>query len=132
MIVGAKDALPPGAATSTVAPTATPTPPPGHVVTIGQNGSRYTDSQSGTSISTVHVGDTVQWVWMGGPHSTTSGTCMAGGYYGGTTCGPDAQWDSGVRSPTYTFSIKFTQAGTYLYFCEVHLGNMRGTVQVDP
>jgi plastocyanin len=135
LIVGAKDKSRPGTSpTGTPSPTVTPTPPAGaaHVVNIGQSGSSYRDVQSGTSVSTIHVGDTVQWVWMGGPHSTTSGSCMAGGYYGGTTCGPDAQWDSGVRSPSYTFSYKFTEAGTFRYFCEVHLGSMVGTIQVLP
>jgi plastocyanin len=138
LIVGAKDApLPSPTPTGTViAPTTTPTPTPtgatAHVVNVGQSGTFYRDSQSGTSISTVHVGETVKWVWASGPHSTTSGSCLVMGYGGGLSCGPDAQWDSGVRSPSYEFSYKFTEAGTFKYFCEVHLGSMTGTIQVLP
>jgi hypothetical protein len=40
---------------------------------------------------TLNVGDTVQWVWSGSNHSTTSGTCSGGGggYGGGGSCTPD-------------------------------------------
>ncbi len=114
-------------------PTPTPTAPAGatHTVAIGQSGNSFTDSSSGNSSTTVHVGDTVKWVWMGGSHSTTSGTCTTGGYYGGG-CTADGHWDSGVAASPFTFSQTFTAAGTFKYFCGVHLGGMTGTVQVLP
>ena len=33
-------------------------------------------SLSGDSTTTIHVGDTVRWVWVGGSHSTTSGLVL--------------------------------------------------------
>jgi hypothetical protein len=48
----------------------------------------------------IHAGDTVNWVWNGGPHSTTSGT-----------------WDSGVQTAPFSFPQTFTQPGTYPYHC---------------
>src|SRR5215472_11637874 len=61
--------MPPGAPT--------PTPMPGggatEMVQVGTNGGFvFVDQKSGTSTSTIHVGDTVQWVWVSGFHSTTS------------------------------------------------------------
>ena len=32
----------------------------------------FRDTQELTSTSHIHVGDTVQWNWMGGPHTTTT------------------------------------------------------------
>jgi plastocyanin len=134
LIVGAADlAAPPGFNPPT--PTATPTPPGGavHVVNIGQFGTSYTDTVSNTSISTIHVGDTIKWVWLGGPHSTTAGTCTGGGPgYEAAGCDSDGKWESGVKSPSFTFSYTFTAAGTYRYFCDVHLDSMTGVIQVQP
>ena len=64
---------------------AQPTPTPGapHMVFVGRDGSGqpsnvFVDPVSGTSTSTIHVGDTIQWVWRSGTHSSTSGACAAG------------------------------------------------------
>ena len=89
--------------------------------------------QSGTAVTTIHVGDTVQWIWSTGPHSTTSGTCSGGGPgYAATSCDADSKWESGIRTPPNTFSQTFTTAGTFKYFCDVHLDSMTGTIQVQP
>ena len=48
----------------------------------------------------IHAGDTVNWVWSDGPHSTTSGT-----------------WDSGVQTAPFSFPQTFTQPGIHLYHC---------------
>ena len=56
----------------------TPTPPGAAVrtVQVGPGGGMsFVDSQSGNSTSTINVGDTIEWVWVSGFHSTTSGTC---------------------------------------------------------
>jgi plastocyanin len=143
LIVGAADqAAPAGfnAPTPTAtggvpAPTPTPTPPAGavHVVNIGQAGTTYTDSVSGTNQTTIHVGDTVQWVWQSGPHSTTSGTCTGGGPgYAAKSCDADGKWESGIKQMSSTFSWTFNTAGTYKYFCDIHLDSMIGTVTVNP
>ncbi len=98
------------------------------VVSIGQNGTNFVDQTSGSSTTTIHVGDTVQWNWASGPHSTTAGTCTTDGYYG--NCTPDGSWDSGQNSQGHSFSRAFAQAGTFTYYCSVHLAMMRGTVMV--
>ncbi|HKD19442.1 MAG TPA: hypothetical protein VKG23_16435, partial [Thermoanaerobaculia bacterium] len=81
-------------------------------VNVGQGGGTvFVDQTSGNNTTTIHVGDTVQWVWVSGTHSTTSGTCTGGGYYG--TCTPDGTWESGQNSPPHMFSKTFSQTGTF-------------------
>ena len=90
---------------------------------------------SGSSGTTIHVGDTVKWVFVDSmQHSTTSGTCTSGGGYypGEDVCTPDGQWDSGTMVSPSTFSHTFTSAGTHKYYCEVHKSGMTGTVVVAP
>jgi plastocyanin len=105
-------------------PTPTPTPPASQtaIVNVGQGGLNFVDQTSGSSVTTIRVGDTVRWVWVGGFHSTTSGTCQGG-------CRPDGQWDSGEGSGL-NFSRTFTQAGSFEYYCTVHGATMAGVVQV--
>jgi plastocyanin len=109
------------------APTPTRTPPPPaamRMVDVGAGGARtFVDRVSGTSMTTIPAGTTVQWVWVSGTHSTTSGTCPAG-------CQPDGQWDSGIGS-AMTFTHMFPQPGTFPYFCSVHGAMMQGTVVVQ-
>jgi PKD repeat protein len=117
-------------------PTPTPTPPPSgattRVVNVSPNGATaFIDTSSGNATSNIHVGDTIQWVWQANGHSTTSGTCSAGGYYGDDTCDNDGAWDSGVNSRGATFSHRFTEAGTFRYYCSVHRSMMTGTVRVQ-
>jgi plastocyanin len=110
----------PGAPT----PTRTPLPAADRVVNVGQNGGLvFADQQAGGSTTTIAAGTTVQWVWVSGFHSTTSGTCSG-------TCTPDGSWDSGAGSGM-TFSHTFNQAGTFPYFCSVHGAMMTGTVVVN-
>ena len=120
----------PGAPTSTPVPgvpTPTMTPVPvGQMATVqvGPGGSMsFFDQKSGSSTTTIHVGDTVQWVWVSGFHSTTSGTCAG-------ACTPDGQWDSGSGSGM-TFTHTFTRAGSFPYFCLVHQSAMQGMVVVQ-
>lgn len=119
-------------------PTATPTPTPSggptptpvstRIVTVGkgpqgQLSNVFLDTQSGTSTSTIHAGEAIQWVWQSGSHSTTSGTCPLG-------CVPNGLWDSGVGQ-AMTFQRTFPTAGTFPYFCLVHGTMMQGTVIVE-
>jgi plastocyanin len=116
---------PPTATPQPPAPTPTPTPAAQTaIVSVGQGGMNFVDQRSGSSTTTIQVGDTVRWNWVGGFHSTTSGACSGG------SCHPDGQWDSGAGSGM-TFSFRFTQAGTYNYFCTVHGASMTGVVQVN-
>ncbi|HEY6928826.1 MAG TPA: plastocyanin/azurin family copper-binding protein [Thermoanaerobaculia bacterium] len=110
----------PTAPAATPTPTVKPTPPPGNVVmvNVGPNGTRSFDPPN----VSIHVGDTVQWVWQGFGHSSTSGSC----------CTMDGKWDSGVFSTPHQFSFQFTTAGNFPYFCSQHLSEMTGSVQVNP
>jgi plastocyanin len=106
----------------------TPTPGPPQSVAVGKNAqgqltNGFFDSVSGTSTSTIHVGQTIQWNWLSGFHSTTSGTCPLG-------CVPNGLWDSGIVQNT-SFQHTFPTAGTYTYFCSVHGTMMQGTVIVQ-
>jgi Copper binding proteins, plastocyanin/azurin family len=109
---------------------AQPTPTPGapHMVFVGRDSSGqpsnvFVDAVSGTSTSTIHVGDTIQWVWRSGTHSSTSGACAAG-------CVANGLWDSGLIQGG-TFQFTFTAAGTYPYFCTLHGPSMQGSVVVQ-
>jgi plastocyanin len=65
---------------------------------------------------TIHVGDTVQWVWQSNDHSATS------------VKGSAEQWDSGVQNNGFTFDHTFTQTGTFAYYCVIHgVDNGNGT-----
>jgi PKD repeat protein len=92
-----------------------------HQVEVGQGGDRFVDDQSGTSTTTINVGDTVLWNWAQSDHSTTSGNCCQG----------DGKWDSGVNNAGHQFSFTFTSAGSFPYFCLVHRAMMTGMVIVQ-
>ena len=103
----------------------TPTPPPSSGATRTVNvgpGMVFTDSQSGTSATTIKAGDSVQWNFMDSiAHTTTSGNC----------CTANGLWDSGIKS-SGSFTHKFPTAGTFPYFCTIHGSLMTGTVTVNP
>jgi plastocyanin len=77
---------------------------------------------------TIHVGDTVHWVWQTDDHSTTS------------VAGSIETWDSGVHNTGSTFDHTFTHPGTYVYYCVIHgqdngngtASGMSGTITVMP
>lgn len=54
--------------------------------------------------TTINVGDSVTWTWVGGVHSVTSDTGI---------------WNSGDKS-SGTFTRQFNSAGNFPYFCDVH------------
>ncbi|WP_170971058.1 T9SS type A sorting domain-containing protein [Ilyomonas limi] len=66
------------------------------------------------------VGDTIQWTWVSGFHTTTSTSVPAGAN----------AWDAPMTSSDPSFKYKLTVAGTYSYFCSVH-PNMIGTINVS-
>ena len=91
----------------------------------------FTDTTSGNSTSTINVGESVTWNWPADNHSTTSGICSGGGGYNGEgTCTADGTWDSAVNSAPHTFTRAFPAAGTFHYYCQIHLGGMTGIVIV--
>ena len=118
-----------GPVTTTPTPTGpTPTPAPPRVVYVGRDeaglpANAFVDTASMTSTTTIQAGETVEWYWTNGSHSTTSGTCPAG-------CVPDGLWDSGIGHDV-TFQHTFPAAGTFPYFCLVHGTMMQGTVIVQ-
>jgi plastocyanin len=135
--VPAPTATPTATATPTGTPTPTPTKSAGivQVVDVGLNGVKsFMDRVSLNSSTTIHVGDSVKWVFgsQADYHSTTSGVCTQGGYYGDDTCTEDGNWDSGLLYRSQIFTKQFLTAGSYKYFCQVHQSMMTGTVQVDP
>lgn len=91
------------------------------IVQVGPGGTfTFQDTVSGTSTTTITAGDTVQWDWLTGFHSTTRAV------------GPET-WDSGVHPVPFSFSRVFSIPGTYSYICTVHvLFGMTGTVIVQP
>ncbi len=111
---------PPGpTATQTPSPTVTPA---GTTLTVnvGQGGMQFVDQVSGTNSSTITVGTTINWVWVGNlRHSTTQ------------TSGPET-WDSGEFTAPHSFSHMFNTPGSYSYVCTVHGVPMTGTVTVNP
>ena len=66
------------------------------------------------------VGDTMEWQWVSGNHTTTSLTVPGGA----------ASWNSPMTSSTQTFQYKITTAGTYTYDCTIHSSVMTGTITV--
>jgi PKD repeat protein len=102
------------------------------VVNVGASGqTTFVDQASGTNSTTIHVGDTVQWNWMSGPHSVTSGTCQPGGGYYGGNCTPNDIWNSGVQSANFSYSRTFDQQGNFPYYCGIHGSMMIGVVFVQ-
>lgn len=122
---------------TTPAPTPTPTQPSSSVriVNVGQGGNRFTDVVSGTSTTTIHVGDTVQWNFKdeSSLHSATSGVCViTDPYIGDVSCNFDGNFDTGQQPAGKTGSHRFTVAGSFKYYCSVHGGMMTGLVNVSP
>ena len=120
-------------------PTPTPTPTPSasgtRIVNVGAGGTtRFTDTVTGTSSTSIRVGDTVQWNFLTSSyHSTTSGVCTGvADYYNDGGCTPDGNWDSGQLISPATYSKRFTAAGSFRYYCTVHGAMMIGTVDVNP
>jgi len=68
------------------------------------------------TITTVLVGDVIQFVWSSGNHNTTSGLVPSGA----------ATWAAPINSTTTTFSYTVTVAGTYAYICTFHSTSMGG------
>jgi plastocyanin len=87
---------------------------------VGQGGTNFVPS-----FITVHVGDIVEWDWVSGPHTSTSGTCSP-------LCSPDGLWTSAFLNQGAVFTYQFNTFGTFSYYCKVHLDAMQGTVNVLP
>jgi len=74
---------------------------------------------------TVVKGDVVQWNWVSGTHTVTSGDTL--------TCTPDGLFDTPVNQTHPTFQFTFGQMGTFPYYCTFHCAmGMRGLITVLP
>ena len=97
-----------------------------HTVTVGPGAPIFSPASL-----TIHVGDTVHWVWASAGHSVVSGT-------NGTTdnqfCSPN---NTSCDNPPLsgagaTYDHTFTTAGTFPYYCSVHFSlGMTGTITVQ-
>ena len=88
-------------------------PPSGN---IGMAGSAFNPSPR-----TVTVGSTVTWVNNDGINHTVTSSTMG-------------LFDSGILTPSQTFSQIFNSAGTFGYYCQLHgtpNSGMRGTIIVQ-
>jgi plastocyanin len=84
-----------------------------HLITV-QN-----DNFNPSSVIAV-VGDTIEWDWVAGTHTTTSETIPGGA----------ALWSDSMTATKTTFQYKVTVAGTYNYECTIHINccGMKGTI----
>ena len=80
--------------------------------------------QGGVCETTIDVGDTVTWQWVG-VLSHTSTEC--GDSLG--TCPSPHLWESGTKT-SGSFGFTFDSAGTFLYRCQIHPSVMRGAIVV--
>jgi plastocyanin len=80
----------------------------------------FVSPQTSTHVDpTINLGDTVQWVWVSGLHSTTA------------AAGQLDSWDSGQHFSPFTYTHTFTELGTFNYYCSVH-GSDTGCGHVAP
>ena len=118
-------------ATTTTTPGATTTTtmrgPRTHTVMVGPGGSLVFSPAN----LTIAAGDTVRWVWQSFGHSVVSGT---DGNADNLFCSPS---DSGCDNPPLSnagsmYEHTFTQAGTFPYYCSVHVVlGMTGSIKVQ-
>lgn len=69
----------------------------------------------------VSVGDTIEWVWQNGFHTTTSTSIPAGA----------ATWDSPITTSSTTFEYVITAPGIYNYWCTIHAPAMAATINAS-
>jgi plastocyanin len=88
------------------------------------------DQSSGTSTTTITVGQAVLWAWVSGVHDVDSGTCS-----GSCTQGPvnGENFESpDLTGAGQTFQYTFANVGTVTYFCSFHGSAMQGQIIVNP
>jgi plastocyanin len=72
-------------------------------------------------VTNINTGDSVMWIWQNtsNEHSTTA------------TANPAETWDSGLQTQPFSYTVTFTNAGTYPFFCSRHVSfGMTGEVLV--
>jgi plastocyanin len=74
------------------------------------------------AVAAVKIGDTIQWSWISGIHTTTSTTIPSGA----------STWDAPVSNSDQVFKYVVHVAGVYNYKCTPHEGmGMIGSFTVD-
>lgn len=71
-----------------------------------------------TPITTINLGDTVEWIFVG-PRQHTVTSAMMG------------LFDSGVRNAGTSFSFTFTSLGEFDYYCQLHGSHDHASGQVS-
>jgi plastocyanin len=132
---GSSTTTSPTTTTSPSSTTSTTMGPTTHTVIVGPASSMFIFDPA---TLTIHVGDTVQWMWATGGHSVVSGTFsgtppmeMPDGKF----CSPnDTNCDTFQASnPPATYQHTFTTAGSFPYYCAFHANiGMLGTIEVTP
>jgi plastocyanin len=111
--------------------TPTPTTPADATVHVAPSGQlKYSQASV-----TIHQGQTVKWIWDGGPHTVTSGTSTNDGTPDNNFCSPTdtncSTTNSSGQGANYTHT--FNTTGTFTYFCMVHgYSLMHAQVIVEP
>ncbi|MFU8829142.1 MAG: DNRLRE domain-containing protein, partial [Phycisphaerales bacterium] len=100
------------------------------VVVVYTFNNEFSMNQPGNPIAdpVISVGDTVQWVWLQGNHTTTS------------VSGSPEQWNAPLNSNSTFFEHTFTLEGIFHYYCIPHgsdngdgtASGMAGTITVLP
>jgi len=85
-----------------------------HVIGVGSGGNFFNP----TTISDVIVGDSIEFVWVSGSHTTTSASIPSGA----------AAWDVPMNSGSTIFYYPVTVRGTYNYVCSFHSSGGSGMV----
>ena len=126
----------PTTTTTTTSPsstTSTTMGPTTHTVTVGPASNNFIFDPA---TLTIHVGDTVQWMWASSGHSVVSGTFSGGMEMpDGKFCSPNdtncATFQASNAGATYQHT--FTTAGSFPYYCAFHASiGMLGTIEVTP
>jgi plastocyanin len=69
----------------------------------------------------VSVGDTIEWVWQNGTHTTTSTSVPSGA----------SNWDAPMSTTSRSFKYIISAAGIYNYWCTIHAPAMAGTINAS-
>ena len=83
-------------------------------------------NQNGVCTTEISVGDTVLWDYSGATLPHTTSNC-------GASCdsADGSLWDSGTINDGSSFQFTFSEAGTFLYRCNIHPAQMRGEIIVN-
>jgi plastocyanin len=104
-------------------------PAPGAIHFINVESFRFdADDNDATQVDTVTVsaGDTVEWDWVQGFHTITSGASS------NPEDNPGDLFDASSDSDNPVFQFVFTVEGDVPYFCRPHEGlNMKGVIRVE-